>query len=139
MAITLPEGFIVTGVEPIDSRLVLTKEQMRGYKPVQMPSVYLCVCSEDRKIYIFDGAIPKAEADPETGRFRPLENYLNFTATEEAKANIEEAVASSISESADIQAVIGEIVEKEISVNGGLIIDDDDNEDANADGGLITE
>ena len=65
--INFPNGFLVTSKEPIDSRLVLTKEEMRNVKAARMPDNYLAVCKDDSKLYIYNIA---NDIDPEVGRFR---------------------------------------------------------------------
>ena len=72
MAIKLSDGLEILAGAAVDSRLILTKEQMRSMAKSNMPSIYLCICSEDKKLYIFDGSIAKADVDPEIGRFRPI-------------------------------------------------------------------
>lgn len=94
MAISLPNGFKVISTLPIDNRLMLTKAEMRAVKKPTMPNIYLCVCSDDKKIYIYDKSIAVENLDPETGRFRPIENYFTFN-TAEAKSNLDEAIRSS--------------------------------------------
>lgn len=69
MAINFPNGFNITSQEPVDARIVLTKEQMAATKKARMPQVYFAVCSDDNQIYIFNA---NNEVDPTTGRFRPL-------------------------------------------------------------------
>lgn len=59
-----------------------------------MPNIYLCVCSDDKKIYIYDKSIAAENLDPEIGRFRPIENYFTFN-TAEAKSNLDEAIRAS--------------------------------------------
>ena len=75
MAVQIPQGYRVTSLEPIDSRLIMTKEQMRNAKDEWMPEVYFCICSEAKiiqgqevySIYIYN----KSNIfDPETGKFR---------------------------------------------------------------------
>ena len=89
MAIKLSDGLEILAGAAVDSRLILTKEQMRSMSKSNMPSIYLCICSDDKKLYIFDGSIAKADIDPATGRFRPIENYLNFSSSEEAQNSID--------------------------------------------------
>lgn len=67
MAISFPMGFELTCQEPIDSRFILTKEQMLEIKRAKMPSVYFCVCEEDGNLYLYNDT---NEIDSETGRFR---------------------------------------------------------------------
>ena len=105
MAISLPNGFKITSTFPIDNRLMLTKAEMRAIKKPTMPDIYLCVCSDDKKIYIYDKSIAVENLDPEIGRFRPIENYLTFN-TAEAKYNLDEAIKTS-STIGDIVATVG--------------------------------
>lgn len=80
MAIKLGEGFEITGYDPIDVRLVLTKAQMSkivgdedsGSNPddFAMPEVYFAFCTDDGCFYKFDY---NATPDPETGKFTKLE------------------------------------------------------------------
>ena len=90
MAITIPQGYIVTSNEPIDKRLVMTKRQMRLVDDDLMPDVYFCICAEKEvrvadpnkpvhKIYMYNKVWPWEEwvydeegnRYPGTGRFRP--------------------------------------------------------------------
>ena len=61
MAISIPQGYIVTSNEPIDNRLIMTKEQMKYMSRAKgmLPSVYFCLCNEKDenglyKIYVYD-------------------------------------------------------------------------------------
>lgn len=65
--VTLPAGFNVGTPDPIDNRLVLSKEQMKSINPVGMPDVYLTVCKDDGKIYLFNQT---NDVDEELGKFR---------------------------------------------------------------------
>lgn len=67
MAIQIAQGFNVTSSEPIDKRLLLTKEEMRSTKLSRMPEKYLVVCKDDGKVYLWDSTNTE---DPELGRFR---------------------------------------------------------------------
>lgn len=104
MLISLPNGFKITSTLPIDNRLLLTKAEMLAMKKATMPDIYLCVCSEDKKIYIYDKSIEDKALDAETGRFRPIENYFTFH-TAEAKSSLDEAIKSSSTVSAIVTAV----------------------------------
>ena len=73
-------------------------------KKPNMPNIYLCVCSDDKKIYIYDKSIAAENLDPEIGRFRPIENYFTFN-TAEAKSNLNEAIKSSATVSNIVTAV----------------------------------
>ena len=52
MAVQIPQGYIVTAPEAIDSRLIRTKQQMLNAKDEWMPNLYFCLC-------------PDGEIDPE--------------------------------------------------------------------------
>ena len=133
MAIKLSDGLEILAGAAVDSRLILTKEQMRSMAKSNMPSIYLCICSEDKKLYIFDGSIAKAEIDPEIGRFRPIENYLNFSSSEESQNSINATITAAISESPSVQ----EAIKGAIAVNGGEIVDESNNAEDSMNGGEI--
>ena len=133
MAIKLSDGFEILAGAAVDSRLILTKEQMRSMSKSNMPSIYLCICSDDKKLYIFDGSIAKADIDPEIGRFRPIENYLNFSSSEESQNSINATITTAISESPSVQ----EAIKGAIAVNGGEIVDESNNAEDSMNGGEI--
>lgn len=133
MATKLSDGFEILARAAVDSRLILTKEQMRSMSKSNMPSIYLCICSDDKKLYIFDGSIAKADIDPDTGRFRPIENYLNFSSSEESQNSINATITTAISESPSVQ----EAIKGAIAVNGGEIVDESNNAEDSMSGGEI--
>ena len=133
MATKLSDGFEILARAAVDSRLILTKEQMRSMSKSNMPSIYLCICSDDKKLYIFDGSIAKADIDPDTGRFRPIENYLNFSSSEESQNSINATITTAISESPGVQ----EAIKGAIAVNGGEIVDESNNAEDSMNGGEI--
>lgn len=133
MATKLSDGFEILARAAVDSRLILTKEQMRSMSKSNMPSIYLCICSDDKKLYIFDGSIAKADIDPDTGRFRPIENYLNFSSSEESQNSINATITTAISESPSVQ----EAIKGAIAVNGGEIVDESNNAEDSMNGGEI--
>ena len=133
MATKLSDGFEILARAAVDSRLILTKEQMRSMSKSNMPSIYLCICSDDKKLYIFDGSIAKADIDPDTGRFRPIENYLNFSSSEESQTSINATITTAISESPSVQ----EAIKGAIAVNGGEIVDESNNAEDSMNGGEI--
>ena len=133
MATKLSDGFEILARAAVDSRLILTKEQMRSMSKSNMPSIYLCICSDDKKLYIFDGSIAKADIDPDTGRFRPIENYLNFSSSEESQDSINATITTAISESPSVQ----EAIKGAIAVNGGEIVDESNNAEDSMNGGEI--
>lgn len=82
--INLAGGLKINTADAVDSRLVLTKAEMKSLhyaddesrpttlrgKIFQLPSNYLCVCSEDNKIYVYNALNGEDEF---TGRFRKVE------------------------------------------------------------------
>lgn len=71
MAVQFPNGFTITSSEPIDSKLVLTKAEMRvAETELSMPDTYFCVCKDDDKFYVYD---VNNTVDEVTGKFRVLE------------------------------------------------------------------
>ena len=67
MAIQMGSGFTIGSSEPIDSRLVMSKEQMLNINPLTQPEKYFCVCNDDSLIYVYDA---NNLDDPATGKFR---------------------------------------------------------------------
>lgn len=109
MPIIFSNGFNITSKEPIDSRLVMTKEEMLAVKKARMPDKYFCLCSDDGKIYVYDA---NAEIDPEFGRFRP--------ADEEIEGNIDDIVRRLD----DMNASLDEKQDK-LTAGDGIIIEED--------------
>lgn len=83
--INLAGGLKINTADAVDSRLVLTKAEMKSLhyandesrpttlrgKIFQLPSNYLCVCSEDNKIYVYNVS---NEEDVLTGKFKKVES-----------------------------------------------------------------
>lgn len=65
--ITLPQGFKITSKDPIDARLVLTKEQMTTIKDTLMPQVYFTICLDDGQLYVYNKS---NSIDEKTGKYR---------------------------------------------------------------------
>lgn len=80
--ISLPQGFKVGTAEAIDSRLVLSKNEMLTVKDSLMPQIYFALCKDDNLIYIYNKA---NEVDLETGKFR----LYNSTESQTPSANFE--------------------------------------------------
>lgn len=70
MAIKLPQGLEITSKQPVDTRLVLSKERMRSINDGVMPSNYFTICSDDGKLYLYNKNNP---VDESTGKFRVLQ------------------------------------------------------------------
>ena len=109
-AINFPSGFIITSKDPIDSRLILTKNQMKNINFQRMPDLYFCLCSDDNRLYIFDSSIPEEAEDPITGCFRPIENFFKYDSTE-AKEKFEDAIKAS-AEISSIKNTLGDAGER---------------------------
>ena len=83
--INLAGGLKINTADAVDSRLVLTKAEMKSLhyandesrpttlrgKIFQLPSNYLCVCSEDNNIYVYNTL---NEEDELTGKFKKVES-----------------------------------------------------------------
>lgn len=83
--INLAGGLKINTADAVDSRLVLTKAEMKSLhyandesrpatlrgKIFQLPSNYLCVCSEDNTIYVYNAS---NEEDVLTGKFKKVES-----------------------------------------------------------------
>ena len=94
MAITLGNGLNITAKESVDARIIKSKEEMKNMTfgdKLRMPDIYFCICSDDKKLYIYDANATESE----TGKFRSIEEFINFTSTPQAKENIDEAIRES--------------------------------------------
>ena len=76
MAIQMGSGFTIGSSEPIDSRLVMSKDQMLNINPLTQPEKYFCVCSDDSLIYVYDA---NNADDPATGKFRVVSVRTSFS------------------------------------------------------------
>ena len=70
MAINLGGGFHIGSKQPIDDRLIMTKDEMLNVNENTFPDVYMCVCSDDGAIYTFN---VNNTANDTTGKFRIAE------------------------------------------------------------------
>lgn len=52
--IILPQGFKVSSSEPIDARILLTKEEMKNINQNIMPNIYFALCKDDGKLYLYN-------------------------------------------------------------------------------------
>ena len=87
MAIKFSTGFDVSAADPIDTRIVLTKEQMANVDVDSYPDVYFAFCIDDGQFYRFDYPIEGTEVpDPETGFFTKLELGGTTPTTESGSA-----------------------------------------------------
>lgn len=67
MAIKIPVSIDVISANPIDTRLVLSKDEMFDTIDVKMPEVYFTICRDDGNLYIYN---KQNEIDPDTGKYR---------------------------------------------------------------------
>ena len=52
--IILPQGFKVSSSEPMDARILLTKEEMKNINQNIMPDIYFALCKDDGKLYLYN-------------------------------------------------------------------------------------
>ena len=52
--IILPQGLKVSSSEPIDTRILLTKEEMKNINQNIMPDIYFALCKDDGKLYLYN-------------------------------------------------------------------------------------
>ena len=103
------DNFEITTYDPIDTRLVLTKEEMRNIigdddpdttpGDHYMPDKYFALCKDDNCMYYFDY---EATPNDETGKFRKMtaENAEGATAPS-AKSGTSAEMASALSTAAE--------------------------------------
>ena len=83
MAINLPSGFNITTDETVDSRILLTKEQMKNIADAKMPDKYFCICLDDSNLYIYN---KDATPNEVTGKFTSF-NSDSITSEDELHLN----------------------------------------------------
>ena len=66
MAINLGGGFHIGSKQPIDDRLIMSKAEMLNVNENIYPDVYMCVCSDDDNLYVFN---VNNTPNSETGKF----------------------------------------------------------------------
>ena len=76
MAINLGGGFHIGSKQPIDDRLIMSKDEMLNINENTFPDVYMCICSDDGAIYTFN---VNNEVNAETGKFRIAEGGGSVT------------------------------------------------------------
>lgn len=114
MAIQLPNGFKIGSVEPIDTRLTLTKEEMLLVNENIMPDKYLCVCKDNGNIYIFkkDLEVPKED----TGKFIPLAEANNLQEKLQSGENIKTINNNSLLGEGNLEIESTPLTEDEINI-----------------------
>ena len=83
MAINLPSGLNITTIEAVDSRILLTKEQMKNMVDAKMPDKYFCICLDDGNLYIYN---KNATPNTVTGKFTSF-NSDSITSEDELHLN----------------------------------------------------
>ena len=83
MAINLPSGLNITTDEAVDSRILLTKEQMKNMADAKMPDKYFCICLDDSNLYIYN---KNATPNEVTGKFTSF-NSDSITSEDELHLN----------------------------------------------------
>jgi len=71
--IQIVQGFNVSTRDPVDNRILLSKDEMTRVNDNQMPEKYLAMCKDDGNIYVYDKA---NEVDETTGKFRLYEQFV---------------------------------------------------------------
>lgn len=69
--IAINTGFSVGSPVAIDTRMVLTKDEMVAMNDLVMPELYICLCSDDGQLYIYN---KNNEFNDKTGKYRVHES-----------------------------------------------------------------
>ena len=70
--IQIVQGFKVSTRDPVDNRILLSKDEMTMVNDNQMPEKYFAMCKDDGNIYVYDKS---NEVDETTGKFRIYEQF----------------------------------------------------------------
>ena len=68
------QGFRLSTRDAVDSRLVLTKDEMKSVNDNQMPDTYFAVCKDDNLLYVYDKHRSTYSTSGDTGKFVPYSN-----------------------------------------------------------------
>ena len=110
-------GFDVSTNSAIDKRLYLTKaEMLTAHEDFNLPDVYINICPTDGKLYIYS---KDNEIDENLGKFRPIEDGLDFTTSDEATKVIADAVNEAIAQ--DTSQIVQTIQDGLNHIDGGDI------------------
>ena len=146
--IQLPSSLEIKSRNPIDVRILLTKEQMLAIDYRQLPEKYFAICKDDGKLYLYDVA---NENNAETGKYRVLEadvDLSNYATKEElqALANLLDSLATkeSVNEIKDLLSNLkGEILNSLNEVNDNvdilkeILFGDTSSESSEGEGGVL--
>jgi hypothetical protein len=113
MPINIPSAFNVGASVPIDTRLVLTKAQMKATNDNVMPSVYFTLCSDDNAFYLYS---KNNTIDDTTGKFRYMFDQEGPSAAQDE--HIEELIAENAASKEDMQEALNQLAEITTSLNG---------------------
>ena len=67
------QGFKLSTRDPVDNRILLSKDEMTRVNDNQMPDKYFAMCKEDGNLYVYDKS---NEVDETTGKFRIYEQFI---------------------------------------------------------------
>lgn len=91
MAISINTGFNMGSGQPIDSRNIISKVDMRSINENVWPEVYYTTCKDDGKLYVFNKA---NEPNNETGKFRLV--------IDDALTNVDMQIGTDITSTQDV-------------------------------------
>lgn len=91
MAISINTGFNMGSGQPIDSRNVISKVDMKSINENVWPEVYYTTCKDDGKLYVFNKA---NEPNNETGKFRLV--------IDDALTNVDMQIGADITSTQDV-------------------------------------
>ena len=128
--------FLLQKTFPVDSRLVLSKAEMREVLDSTMPDIYFALCKNDGHFYLYNKAI---EPNEETGKYRLISDSITYlmepditgkVAEAIEKENIDGKIATAIEQDNIIEAETyydGEEVKAEVenTIDGRIATEDD--------------
>lgn len=85
--IQLPQGFKIGTSEAIDSRLTLTKKEMKEMNDFFMPNVYIAICKENGELFLYNKT---NELNENTGRFHSLSDQVKAFVSDSLALNNDE-------------------------------------------------
>jgi len=104
MPINIPSEFNLGASKPIETRLLLTKAQMKAMNDNVMPSVYFTLCSDDNAFYLYS---KNNTVDDTTGKFRYMFDQEGPSAAQDE--HIEELIAENAASKEDLQAALDQL------------------------------
>ena len=70
--------FLYQMAAPVDTRLVLTKKEMKEANDNYLPDTYFALCKDEGHFYLYNKS---AEPNEETGKFTLISDYIKATIT----------------------------------------------------------